>query len=307
MSTEDLVKEELVIEGESEFEMPDTIESVAIELVPDEDETGIDDVIETSLPENIEEDLISMQQVFILACELEERYKDSETVDDNLELKNLFELAGLDCVEVIFNTTPTESVANKVALDKLLKIISTKYAELFGNVTGKIVTTVNGLLEAVKEIPKGDLEVIESIRSRTSSVQTNYITKDQKVLNAFTTPISEFRELLESDYVVSPKFDIIYKMCDRVLDSKDKCFSTISAYLEVVYKDWLSSEEKLKNIGLFINEDFDGSFRGRLDILNLRDKLDSIAINIGRISEIYNAYPDGNIFELMSEVLFHEL
>lgn len=307
MSTEDLVNEELVIEGESEFEMPDTIESVAIELVPDEDETGIDDVIETSLPEEVEEDLISMQQVFILACELEDRYKDSETVDNNLELKNLFELAGLNCVEVIFNTTPTESVANKVALDKLLKIISAKYAELFANVTGKITTTVNGLLEAVENIPKGDLEVIESIRSRANSVQTNYITKDQKVVSAFTTPISEFRELLESDYVVSPKFDIIYNMCDRVLDSKDKCFSTISAYLEVVYKDWLSSEEKLKNIGLFINEDFDGSFRARLDILNLRDKLDSIAINIGRINEIYNSYPDGNIFELMSEVLFHEL
>lgn len=298
---------ELVIEGEGEFDFPDEIEPIAIELVPDEDVTGVDDAIETSLPEETEEKITEMNQVFIVASELETKYKDENEVETNSDIKELYELADLDCVEVIFNTTHHPSTANKTALDTILKLIHEKYSETFGNVVGKITTITKDLMEANESLPKGDLELIEDIRSRSNSLQTNYIPKDGSIMNVFTTPLSDFRDMLERDYAVPPKFEVVYKLCNDVLDSKDKTFADISCFLEVLYKDWLSSVEKLKNISIFLEEDFDGSFRSKLDILNLRDRLDAIAINTGRVSEVYKTCPDGNIFELIRDVMFNEL
>lgn len=325
METTETEEPTFVMPEDGEFDFPDSIEATAIEIVEENDEEAIDVSSDTSLEEVTEEKIDEMRRVFILSDELVGAIEDCDI--PNAPLKVLYSATSLNCPEIIFNTSQRPSTLNTKVAFELFEAIKKHYNETFTILTAKVREIVVNLVSEVDKLNKDLLDDFDSIRYRANTVQTNYIKKDQGILNIFTAPLKEVYKLLEDEYVVSEDFKLIYKLCDETLGMADKPFAEIAGYLEVLYKDWLNSLDTLTRIEQTIDkvsiverpseddEDstitvdgyFESSFRDKLDLINAREKVESIVINTKRVKEILTIDPNGNITEIIMRVMFDEL
>lgn len=310
-----------------EFDFSDTIEPTVIEIeVETEEEQEVSNITNTTMEESTEEDIVAMQTAFISLAEIEESDVEDEGVDKQL-LLTIYRNSGIDKPELVFNVTPQPSKLNLNALLTIGNLTKDKYRETFVLLATKVKELIDNISTECEVLPRDIVEKVESIRYRADAVQTNYITRDNDIINIFKTPLDEAFKLVENEYVASDDFKLIYKLCDEVLGMSDKSFSDIASYIEVLYKDWLKSLEYLTEVSNLVskvsevvtetNEEgqevivsngyYDSTFRDKLDLINSRDRIESLAINTKRLKELTSASGDRDIFDIIIRVMFEEL
>lgn len=285
---------------EEDFNFPDTIEPVSLEIVEEDPETPEEP--DVSLDDNIEDSITKMHEVFILGDQAEKFYDTDEDVDNSM-LRALASIAEIKNPALLFGSYKEPNPANKVVFEKVKEEVFKKYEDIYSIVCDKINSLLDDALKSSEDVPQYLNDRLAEVRFRSSIFEAKLIIPKGGVINVFTTPFNEVINILESEYALTDNVRSVYKLVDEVLGMGEKSLSEAIAYMEVLYNEWV---EMSRTVTKATNTEED-TFRSKLDVLNSRTKVDSFVIATERIVKLFNFFPGGDFLTTLENIIFDEL